>query len=213
VRELGALNSIAATVSQSLDISQILNDTLDKMLQVMLLEGEIKGAIFLLNAGAGELRLAALRGLPVEFGERETAIRLDTCLCGRVVETGEIIDATRVNAWPERPGWVEPHGHLLVPLKSKGKTMGVVSLYLPDTCHPSDSEMQLLAAIWNQIGVSVENAKLYERLEEQALGSELLYEVGRRLRQLRAAGRWGRWCAAAQSEADACLLPLIEETS
>jgi PAS domain S-box-containing protein len=179
-RELAAHNAITATISQSLDMTRVLNNILEKTLQVMQLGGEAKGGIFLVNERIGELHLAALRGLPSEFIERETVVKLDKCLCGRVVETGEIIDATRAEPWPGRPSWVEPHGHLIVPLKSKGHVLGVMFLYLPAAHRITDQEMQLLTAIGNQIGVGIENAQLYERLEAQTRNLELLYDLGRR---------------------------------
>ena len=213
-RELAAHNAITATVNQSLDMTRILNNTLEKTLQVMQLGGEAKGGIFLVNERVGELHLAALRGLPPEFIERETAVKLDKCLCGRVVGTGEIIDATRVDPWQGRPGWVEPHGHLIVPLKSKGHVLGVMFLYLPAAHRATDQEVQLLTAIGNQIGVGIENAQLYERLEAQARNLELLYDLGRRfsasLEPQEVLSQVVHRCAQV-FETNVCLVHLIED--
>ncbi len=63
-RELEALNAIAAVVSQSLDLDDILNDALDKTLQVMGIES---GGIYLLDEDAGLLNVAAQRGFRAEF--------------------------------------------------------------------------------------------------------------------------------------------------
>ena len=213
-RELAAHNAITATVNQSLDMTRVLNNTLEKTLQVMQLGGEAKGGIFLVNERVGELHLAALRGLPPEFIERETAVKLDKCLCGRVVGTGEIIDATRVAPWPGRPGWVEPHGHLIVPLKSKGHVLGVMFLYLPAAHRTTDQEMQLLTAIGNQIGVGIENAQLYERLEAQTRNLELLYDLGRRfsasLEPQEVLSQVVHRCAQV-FETNVCLVHLVED--
>jgi PAS domain S-box-containing protein len=213
-RELAALNAIAATVSQSLDMTKILNNTLDKALEVVQIEGEARGGIFLLDEKARELHLAALRGLPAEFIERESTVRLDRCLCGQVVETGGAIDATRVDVWHNRPGWVEPHGHLILPLKSKGKVLGVMFLYLPVAHRVSYQEMQLLTAIGNQIGMGIENVQLYERLLAQARDLELLYEVGRRLSSSlepqQVLSQVATRCAQV-FEANVCLVHLVED--
>ena len=213
-RELVVRNAITATVSQSLDMTHVLNDTLKKTLQVMQLGSEAKGGIFLVDERVSELHLAALRGLPPEFIERETTVKLDKCLCGRVVETGEIIDATRVDAWQSRPGWVEPHGHLIVPLKSKGHVLGVMFLYLPAAHRVTDQEIQLLTAIGSQIGVGIENAQLYERLEAQARNLELLYDMGRRfsasLEPQEVLSQVVHRCAQV-FETNVCLVHLIED--
>jgi PAS domain S-box-containing protein len=214
-RELVVRNAITATLSQSLDMTHVLNDTLKKTLQVMQLGSEAKGGIFLVDEKVGELHLAALRGLPPEFIERETTVKLDKCLCGRVVETGEIIDATtRADAWQSRPGWVEPHGHLIVPLKSKGHVLGVMFLYLPASHRATDQEIQLLTAIGSQIGVGIENAQLYERLEAQARNLELLYDMGRRfsasLEPQEVLSQVVHRCAQV-FETNVCLVHLIED--
>jgi GAF domain-containing protein len=179
-RDLSALNAITAVVSRSLDMTEVLNSTLDSTLQVLHLNGGARGGIFLVDESLGELHLLAVRGLPAEFIERETTVRLDKCLCGQVIATGETINATLVDLWRDRRGWVEPHGHLIVPLKSKGKVLGVMFLYLPVAHQPDDADMQLLAAIGSQIGVGIENARLYESMWAQARDLELLYEVGQR---------------------------------
>jgi PAS domain S-box-containing protein len=211
-RDLSVLNAITAAVSRSLDMTEVLNDTLDKTLEVMQLNGEARGGIFLVNERVGELHLAAVRGLPAEFIERETTVSLDKCLCGWVAETGEVVNATLGNTWLDPRGWVEPHGHLLVPLRSKGKVLGVMFLYLPAGHQADEADMRLLTAIGSQIGVGIENARLYENMEAQARDLELLYEVGQKFSSSldpeevlsRVAGR----CAQV-FEADTCLVHLI----
>ncbi len=213
-RDLSALNSITAIVSRSLDLTQVLNNTLDKTLEVMQLNGEARGGIFMVDEGLGELHLSAVHGLPAEFIERETTVKMDECLCGQVVETGETVNATRMDVWRDRSGWVEPHGHVIVPLRSKGKVLGVMFLYLPAARQPDEADMQLLTAIGSQIAVGIENARLYESLGAQARDLELLYEVGQRFSSSldpeevlsRVAGR----CAQA-FEADTCLVHLISD--
>ena len=212
-RDLSVLNAITAAVSRSLDMTEALNGTLDKTLEVMQFEGEARGGIFLVNERLGELHLAAVRGLPAEFIERETTVSLDKCLCGWVAETGEVVNATLGDTWHDRRGWVEPHGHLIVPLKSKGKVLGIMFLYLPAAHQADEADMRLLTAIGSQIGVGIENARLYENMEAQARDLELLYEVGQKFSSSldpeevlsRVAGR----CAQV-FEADTCLVHLIE---
>lgn len=213
-RDLSALNAITATVSRSLDLSQVLSNTLDRTLEVMQLDGEARGGIFLVDESLGELHLSAVHGLPAEFIERETTVKLDKCLCGQVVETGETVNATRVEVWRDRRGWVEPHGHVIVPLKSKGKVLGIMFLYLPAVGRPDEADLPLLTAIGSQIAVGIENARLYESMWAQARDLELLYEVGQRFSSSldpeevlsRVAGR----CAQA-FVADTCLVHLISD--
>ena len=64
LKKISALNAIAATVSRSLNLEEILNSTLEKVLEVMRIE---TGAIALVNEQTKELFLAAHRGLPEEL--------------------------------------------------------------------------------------------------------------------------------------------------
>ena len=91
-RELAALNAIAAVVSRTLDTQQILNDALDKTLEVTGLEA---GGIYLLQDSAscgedeGVLRVAAQRGLSAELIEGTDNLVVGEGFSGRVVQTGK----------------------------------------------------------------------------------------------------------------------------
>ncbi len=61
---------------------------------------------------------------------------------------------------PER----EPHSHICVPLHSKDRLRGVMDFCLPETRVVDALDRQMFAAIGRQIGVAVENARLYENL-------------------------------------------------
>jgi len=67
---------------------------------------------------------------------------------------------------------------IIVPLKSKGKIMGTLSVAMRRYRQFRPDEVELLAAIGNQIGVAVENARLYEqehKIAEQLRSSEERY--------------------------------------
>ena len=57
---------------------------------------------------------------------------------------------------------------VIVPLKSKGKVMGTLSVAMHSYRQFRRDEVELLVAIGNQIGVAVENARLYEQEREVA---------------------------------------------
>ncbi len=59
-KELAAFNAIAAVVSQSLDLDDVLKGALDKRLQVMEIEA---GGIYVLDKEAGVLAIAVHRGV------------------------------------------------------------------------------------------------------------------------------------------------------
>ena len=85
-RELAALNSIAAAVSQSLDLHELLNGALDKTLQVMEIEA---GGIYLLDEEARVLTIAAHRGFSPEFVAGIDELTVGEGFSGHVAQSGQ----------------------------------------------------------------------------------------------------------------------------
>ena len=170
--ELAILNAITATVGQSLDLDEILDRALSKVVEATRLEA--KGGIFLLDAEGQKLRLRVHHGLSPEFVRREAEVAVGECLCGLVAETGEVLLANDSfeDARHTRCRELDPHSHIVVPLKSRDQVLGVMFLYPQGTYQPGAADRQLFASIGSQIGVAVENAQLYqrERQRRQELG-------------------------------------------
>jgi two-component system sensor histidine kinase DegS len=110
------------------------------------------------------LRLAACRGLSDEFVQQEGVVPVGECLCGLVAQSGEVLLTGEglLDARHTRMRELGPHAHVIVPLKSKGKVLGVMLLYPRGARRPRTWSLELLAAIGNQMGVAIENAQLYE---------------------------------------------------
>ncbi len=170
-KQLSTLNAISAILSQSLELESILNGAFEKVLETMNLKAE--GGIFLVNAETQELVLTVQRGLSPEFAQQEARIAFGECLCGLVAQSGELLiseDCHR-DARHTRQSKSDSHSHIIVPLKSKGNTLGVMFLYPQNQYHLNNQELQLLVAIGNQIGVAIENATLYKK--ERAMAEQL----------------------------------------
>ena len=164
VEELRTVNAIAVTVSQSLDLDEILDKTFGKVLEVT--ELEAKGGIFLLDVEEQKLHLRVHRGLSPQFVRREAEVAVGECLCGLVAESGEVLlaDDSFEDARHTRCRELDPHSHIIVPLKSRDRVLGVMFLYLRGMYQPDAADKRLFASIGSQIGVAVENARLYENM-------------------------------------------------
>jgi signal transduction histidine kinase len=177
-RELATLNTLAAVVSRSLDLEEIVNDALDEALKIM---GLTRGQAFLLDAETGSLVLVAHRGLSEELVRYTSRLPLGTSTSGLAAQEGRPV-ARRVSDYPEDElkALLEAEGIGLVvstPLLAKGKTLGAIDLAAdapsgegPRFIQPE--EMSLLAAIGHQIGVAVENAQLYKQAQQLAVIKE-----------------------------------------
>jgi PAS domain S-box-containing protein len=179
--ELAALNAIASTVSQSLNLQKILNDALDDVLQLEVLGGEVHGMIFLQNELSGELSLAAQRGTPKDHPCLESPPKLGECLCGLAIERGRVVisedcwtDKRHTRNWPKMP----QHKDICVPLIVRGKVLGGINIRLPMVKEITENVTQLLTSVGGQISVAVENARLFETVD---LHRERLRVLGARL--------------------------------
>jgi PAS domain S-box-containing protein len=178
---LAALNYISNVVSQSLELEQILNSSIDSIIEIMHVDAVL---IFLLNKEVGELVIHAHRGVSDSFISSVDKLKLGEGLNGMVAETGEpalIKDASRDRRLTKTA--VKEEGirsQIIVPLKSKGKVMGTICVAMHRHRQFIQDEVELLAAVGNQIGVAIDNARLFEeerKAVEQLRVSEERYRA------------------------------------
>ncbi len=188
--ELMALNAIATTIGQSLDLGHILNATLDKVLEVIELDA---GWIQLLDEDAGVLSLVAHRGFPHEIAEEPKNIKLSESMANQVVQSGQPIVVAKISDDPRFSMEIGRRDMLRafagVPIKSKDKVLGVLGVFSRSPRQLNSQEMQLLTATGHQIGVAIENVRLAEKASEieilrelNRLRSELIANVSHELR-------------------------------
>jgi K+-sensing histidine kinase KdpD len=174
--ELIALNAIATTIGQSLDLDHMLNAILAKVLEVMDVDA---GWIQLLDEDERTLSLAAQRGFAAEIARGIQTIQLDGDLTGQVAQSGQPIVVERIQGDAGFGMWTdhqeEEYAFVGVPIESKDKVVGVLSVFVRAPSKPTVHAVQLLTSIGHQIGIAVENA----RLAEEAATVEILQELNR----------------------------------
>ena len=142
-----------------------MNGALDKVLEVTGLEA---GLIFFLDKQAQELILAAYRGVSKESAAGVDRLKLGEGFCGRVAQSGELMvvqDSSRDPRLTRLAVRQEGlRGQIVVPLKSKGEVQGVLAVATRESRQFLPEELELITAIGNQIGVAVENARLYKNM-------------------------------------------------
>ncbi len=169
-RELSAVNRVAATTGQSLDLDIVLHDALD---QIMSLAEMDNGSIFLMEPDKETLVLKAYHNQSESYVRNFNRIKLGEQLTGQVALTGEVtllsdpFQDPRVTIDQVK---AETHKrfYLGVPLKSKGKVVGVVNLTSLNRRELESQDLELLSAIGSQIGIAVDNARLYQQASQVA---------------------------------------------
>ena len=181
-RELAALNAVAAVVSQSLDLNEILDSALDKTLEVMEVEA---GGIYLLDEGTAMLHVAVHRGFDPDFVKEIDNAEVGEPFSGVVVQTGEPMVVPDITKDPRlrRPAVrASKYRSLAVaPLSSKGKNLGTLFAVTEGLREFSAQELQLLTAIGQQIGVAIGHARLFEAEQRRAEEFRAITETGQRI--------------------------------
>ena len=191
-QELSALNAIALAAGNAHELGDVLAAALTTTLRVMRLPA---GWIFLTsapgamsttdNSGTDEpkLELAMHEGLPPEFARAEAGQLLANCLCRHVFEKGQpmVVSDIARECRCISLALIKQAGlfcHASVPLQAKGRVLGVLNVAAGRGHVFSGKEMSLLSAIGNQIGVAVENARLWEEIKlKEAMRGNLLAKV------------------------------------
>jgi nitrate/nitrite-specific signal transduction histidine kinase len=168
-RELSALYQIATVARASLDLEEILERSLEQVLAVMKCE---MGAVHLFDENSEVLRLEVWRGLPAEAITQATAVPLGQGLVSWVYERGEPVIVPQVVAGERRllafPA-DDDQAYAGAPMRTKGQTLGVLSIIAPAGQSFTAEERALLAAIADQVAVTIENARLRAEAEQVAV--------------------------------------------
>ncbi len=175
-QHLLALNAIASTVSQSLDLDTILNSALDKVLELM--KGDT-GGILLLDEESQTLSYRVYRGLSEEFVKGIAGLKLGEGIAGKAAQLGEpiYVDDISEDSRLTRSVVIKEglRAFASVPLQSKNKVLGVMNISSHSTRQFTPEDIQLLNSIGNQIAVAIDNARLYNEVQrKEEIRGELL---------------------------------------
>ncbi len=179
-KELAALNAIAAVASQSLDLDEVLNDALDKTLQVMETDS---GGIYLLDEETELLTMAAHRGFSPEFVKEIDRLQVGEGFSGHVVQSCQPLVVRDVSADPRLTRMAVRQEGLrsvaIVPLCSQRVVLGTLFATTHGYREFTDQDIQLLTSIGHQIGVAIGNARLFKAEQRRAEQFRVISEVSR----------------------------------
>lgn len=171
-RELATLNAIAAVVSESLKLEQVLPSALEKTIELLDLA---QGGIYLLDERE-QLHLSEHRGLSAEAVSLIAVLKKGEGFSGVVAQSGEPIVVDDVPNDPRLPPGMLAAGAgssmVCVPLISSGRVLGTMFVLSESPRLFTSRDVELLVGIGHQIGVAVENARLYEQAKQLAVLDE-----------------------------------------
>jgi GAF domain-containing protein len=176
-KELSALDAITAMVNRSTDLSEILDNALDTVLEVTETDA---GGIFVLDEETKELRLVAHSGLSPEFTQQIRESEGDQGgLFGRMVQKGDPVVVEDIGREPGISGLVgeEYQAFVGMPLSLREAARGImiVASHSPHRFAPGD--VTFLTCVSNQIGTAFEKIRLYQEVERRAEETAILHDI------------------------------------
>jgi signal transduction histidine kinase len=184
--ELAALNAIASVVSRSLDLTVIMSDALDQVIEAI---GTEAGAAYRLEEADGTLILMAERGLTDDFAGRTGRLALEAALAMRAIDEDApfVWQIAADDSEGELREAMQHEGLQLVigvPLAAKGKPVGALALGTRAARSLTGEEASLLTAVGRQVGVAIENARLYKAERDRHAEAERRRLVAEGMREI-----------------------------
>ena len=200
--DLSLLNEMAAALTNSLEIEEILNQTLARVMKYLEVEA---GEIFLSEEGGQILRMALHRGEAAAAFWTRDRFQLGEGFIGRVAESGKplVSMALEKDVRFLRRAVVEAGFRCIacIPLTARGNVIGVMSVASRRERHLDGRRIDFLTSMGAWAGITLENARLQRQArrlavleERERIGMDLhdgiiqsIYAVGLALDYARAA--------------------------
>ena len=164
-----AVSVIAVAISQPLELKEMLDIALRKALEFTGLE---VGVVFLADDQTKELALVTHHGVSQRITQDIERMKFSEGLAGRAANSGEPIVVEKLSEDPRLISMAaKEEGFRFsasVPLKSRGRLLGIMSVASKSRRSVTPQEVTILTAIGQQIGVAIENVRLYEQVQSVA---------------------------------------------
>jgi C4-dicarboxylate-specific signal transduction histidine kinase len=189
---LKILHAVAQAVSRSLDVEEVLRTALDELTHVT---GHEISSLHLFSSDGGTLHLRGDRGLSEDLREVNRALPVGESVIGSVAATGKTQRFNNIaqspSLFPPAKAAVRKHhirGFVCVPIHSRGRILGTLSIGRQTSQRFQAREVALVEATADQIGIALDNARLYSetvrqleelrRAQAQLIHAEKLSAVG-----------------------------------
>ncbi len=167
IGELHAIFEIDKAITSAVDLDTVLQQIVQ--MSIGLFDAKIS-SLMLLDEDSRELVLAAAHGLSEEYIHKGN-IKVGESIAGRVIQEGRPIAVSDISVDPRHIylGFARKEGLvslLSVPLSLKDKVIGVLNIYTDIPHNFTPHEIALFTSLASQAAIAIENARLFESLEE-----------------------------------------------
>lgn len=168
-RELVVLNSIFQIISSTSRLSDTLEQVLDFVLSMV---DTSVGWVCLHDKNGGCTSFTGYKGLCFSDPEGSATPCLAHCVCDRVRKTKDVVVMNALSkGCPLLLIEGEPEarivGHISVPLMTKSRLVGQLNIAFDQPGQISRSDIELLRTIGPQLAVAIENARLWDEIQNK----------------------------------------------
>lgn len=168
ILQLYALYNISKTLATTLEMEKLLNQVVEGISQALQLH---RINVMLVNEERTEMHIVA--GVGMSDKARESRFKLGEGIYGRIAMTGS---AELINNLPENRRFKPTEGIdddvyslICAPFKGRGQVIGLINTYRLGGEVFNESSYELLMSTANQIGMALENARLFEKAKILAI--------------------------------------------
>ena len=161
------VSRVSAAISSLMDLDAVLKVGLDSVLNMM---SGVVGGIMLIDDQTKMLSYRTSHGLSAKYIE-EMRFPIGEGIAGKAAQNGRAILLEDISSDPSaaHPDLIKTEGlkaFISVPLRAKDSVLGVLNVASTMVRQFTRDDMYLLGSIGDQLGIAIEQAKLYKRLED-----------------------------------------------
>lgn len=174
-----SVSEVLTSLSDLSDLDATLGTALDRTLEIM---RQDIGGVLLLEDDGKMLSYRVHRGLSPTYAAG-MRLSLGEGIAGKVAQTGKPMISEDISSDPKaaRPALIQADGlraFASVPLRSKGRILGVLNIASHDARKFTSEDIRLLEGIARQIATAVENARLHHEMQRKdEIHQELLRQM------------------------------------
>jgi len=176
-RELRILNTIICFLNKFLNLGELLDNVLEKVIEIMRIEA---GAMLLFNGANNTFTVETSKGFSPSFISNVLTIDGEKDILGKTICSGDyfLIDDIETSKTTTTEWLINENisNFLCLPIKTKRKVYGMMMFGHRHLRFFSQLDVELLENIGRQVALSIENVLLYKEIKESEEKYRLLTE-------------------------------------
>lgn len=172
---LKCINDICQHLDSIMDVEVLYSKVVQVICEYL---GYDHVALYLVDYNTNSIVLFSLAGIYQDIVPSHQTLNIDQGIVGNVVRTGKTVLSNDVSYnthfYNITPNVTPTKSELCVPIRIKDKIIGVLNIESTKIMNFDEDDLNSLEVLANRIGVSIQNSRLYDKLEKN---TQRLYDI------------------------------------